>query len=47
MQKNLLILRASPDWLDFEMARTRDFLRSLALPENLISKSITEPFGRN
>jgi hypothetical protein len=36
MQRNLLILRASPDWLNFDMAGTRDFLRPFALPENLI-----------
>jgi hypothetical protein len=36
MQKNLLILRASPDWIDFNIESSRDFLRSLALPENLV-----------
>jgi hypothetical protein len=36
MQKNLLILRASPDWDTFDIERSRDFLKSLALPETLV-----------
>jgi hypothetical protein len=36
MQKNLLILRASPDWATFDTEDTRAFLKSLALPETLI-----------
>ncbi|HXW23545.1 MAG TPA: hypothetical protein VEK73_02270 [Xanthobacteraceae bacterium] len=36
MTKNLLILRASPDWHAFDIARSRDFLRPFGLPENLI-----------
>jgi hypothetical protein len=36
MQNNLLILRASPDWLKFDMENTRIFLKSFGLPENLI-----------
>jgi hypothetical protein len=35
-QPNLLILRASPDWTTFDMQRSRDFLRSMGLPETLI-----------
>lgn len=36
MQKNLLILRASPDWSTFDIERSRDFLRRLRLPEDLV-----------
>jgi hypothetical protein len=36
MQKNLLILRASPDWNTFDIERSRVFLRSLRLPEDLV-----------
>jgi hypothetical protein len=36
MNINLLILRASPNWIDFNIENSRYFLRSLALPENLI-----------
>src|SRR5579859_7064595 len=36
LQKHLLILRASPDWMNFDIETTRLFLRSFALPENLI-----------
>jgi hypothetical protein len=36
MQKNLLILRASPDWTTFDLERSREFLRSLRLPEDLV-----------
>ncbi len=36
MPKNVLILRASPDWSCFDIERTRDFLRSVGLPETLI-----------
>jgi hypothetical protein len=36
MQKNLLILRASPDWNTFDIERSRDFLRSRRLPEDLV-----------
>jgi hypothetical protein len=36
MQKNLLVLRASPDWISFDLERSRGFLKSLALPEDLI-----------
>jgi hypothetical protein len=35
-KSNLLILRASPDWLNFDIDQTRGFLRSFKLPENLI-----------
>jgi hypothetical protein len=36
MQRNLLILRASPDWNSFDMECSRGFLRSLHLPEDLV-----------
>jgi hypothetical protein len=36
MQRNLLVLRGSPDWLTFDLARSRDFLRALRLPEHLV-----------
>jgi hypothetical protein len=36
MRKNLLILRASPIWDSFDLERSRGFLRSLRLPEDLI-----------
>src|SRR5579863_1336114 len=36
MQKNLLILRASPDWTTFDLERSRDFLKALRLPEDLV-----------
>jgi hypothetical protein len=36
MPKNVLVLRASPDWATFEIDRSRDFLKSLRLPEDLI-----------
>jgi len=36
MQKNLLILRASPNWLSFDIERSREFLRAVHLPEDLI-----------
>lgn len=36
MAKNLLILRASPDWATFDLGRSREFLRGLRLPEDLI-----------
>jgi hypothetical protein len=36
MQKNLLILRASPDWNSFDIECSRGFLRSLHLPEDLV-----------
>jgi hypothetical protein len=36
MQKNLLILRASPDWNTFDIELSRGFLRSLRLPEDLV-----------
>jgi hypothetical protein len=36
MQKNLLILRASPDWASFDIERSRDFLKALRLPEDLV-----------
>lgn len=36
MSNNLLILRASPDWLTFDLESSRDFLRPFGLPENLI-----------
>lgn len=35
-QKNFLILRASPDWLSFDLECSRQFLKSFALPETLI-----------
>jgi hypothetical protein len=35
---NLLILRASPDWLTFDIERSREFLRRLRLPEDLVIK---------
>lgn len=34
--ENLLVLRASPDWLDFDLEKTRPFLASFGLPESLI-----------
>jgi hypothetical protein len=36
MKKNLLVLRASPDWINFNIEDSRAFLRSFALPETLI-----------
>jgi hypothetical protein len=36
MQKNLLILRASPDWNTFDLECSRGFLKSLRLPEELV-----------
>jgi hypothetical protein len=36
MRKNLLILRASPDWNTFDIECSRGFLRSLCLPEDLV-----------
>jgi hypothetical protein len=36
MQKNLLILRASPDWSTFDIERSREFLKALRLPEDLV-----------
>ena len=36
MQRNLLILRASPDWNTFDLERSRGFLKSLHLPEDLV-----------
>jgi hypothetical protein len=36
MPKNLLVLRASPDWPTYEIERSRGFLKSLRLPEDLI-----------
>jgi hypothetical protein len=36
MPNNLLILRASPDWTTFDIERSRDFLKGLRLPEDLI-----------
>jgi hypothetical protein len=36
MEKNLLILRASPDWTTFDIERSREFLKALRLPEDLI-----------
>jgi len=36
MSKNLLILRASPDWINFDINNSRLFLRSTGLPEDLV-----------
>src|SRR6204780_5728212 len=36
MQRNLLILRASPDWNTFDLESSRGFLKSLQLPEDLV-----------
>src|ERR1700761_9363980 len=36
MQKNLLVLRASPDWSTFDIESSRVFLRSLRLREEII-----------
>jgi len=36
MLKNLIILRSSPDWINFDLESSRDFLRSGGLPENLV-----------
>ena len=36
MQKNFLILRASPDWMNFDVESSRGFLRNVGLPEYLI-----------
>jgi hypothetical protein len=36
MPKNLLVLRASPDWTTFDLEHSRDFLKSLRLPEDLV-----------
>jgi hypothetical protein len=36
MANNLLILRASPDWATFDIERSREFLKALRLPEDLI-----------
>ncbi len=34
--QNFLILRASPDWMNFDVESSRGFLRSVGLPEDLI-----------
>ena len=36
MAKNLLVLRASPDWTTFDVESSRGFLKALRLPEELI-----------
>jgi len=36
MEKNRLVMRASPDWLNFDIEKTRPFLASFRLPETLI-----------
>lgn len=36
MHENFLVLRASPDWTNFNMEHSRSFLRSVGLPETLI-----------
>jgi hypothetical protein len=36
MQKNLIVLRASPGWTTFDLEYSRDFLKSLRLPESLV-----------
>jgi hypothetical protein len=36
MPKNLLVLRASPDWVTFDIERSRGFLKALRLPEDLV-----------
>jgi hypothetical protein len=36
MRKNLLVLRASPDWMNFDIEHSRGFLRSNGLPEDLV-----------
>jgi hypothetical protein len=36
MPKNLIVLRASPDWTRFDIEATRPFLRRFNLPETLI-----------
>jgi hypothetical protein len=41
MPKNLLILRDSPDWASFDIERSRDFLRSVGLPETLVIEFAT------
>lgn len=36
MSKNLIILRSSPDWINFDFESSRAFLKSSGLPENLV-----------
>jgi len=36
MQRNLLVLRASPDWATFDIERSREFLKALNMPEDLV-----------
>ncbi len=36
MAKNLIILRSSPDWTNYNLERTREFLRGMNLPEDLV-----------
>jgi hypothetical protein len=36
MSKNLIILRSSPDWINFDLESSRAFLKSSGLPENLV-----------
>jgi hypothetical protein len=36
MPNNLLVLRTSPDWTTFDIERSREFLKALRLPEDLI-----------
>ena len=36
MPKNLIILRSSPDWANYDLERTREFLRGMNLPEGLV-----------
>jgi hypothetical protein len=38
MPDNLLILRASPDWATFDIERSREFLKNLRLPEDLVTE---------
>jgi hypothetical protein len=36
MSKNLIILRSSPDWANYNLERSREFLRGMNLPEDLV-----------
>jgi len=36
MPMNLIILRSSPDWLNYDLERSREFIRDMNLPEDLV-----------
>jgi len=36
MPRNLIILRSSPDWINFDLEKSRNFLRVRGIPEELV-----------